>query len=163
MAAVAGSSLLARGFAREICSLGRMAFVVLREGGSFVQCVLASGAACGTGERATAQHKAEGHARRRSLQGAAARGGERRRRQRTGWGEGDSWGSRVRVREGWMNEIGCTNLKYWMMGKENFRNIYWIGEQIEPLKNYLYKTWSARDCKARVQLHCFSFPGPIKS
>ena len=36
--------MLARGFAREICSLGRMAFVVLREGGSFAQCVLASGA-----------------------------------------------------------------------------------------------------------------------
>ena len=43
-AAAAGRSVLVRGFAQEIRSLGRMAFVVLREGGSFAQCVLASGA-----------------------------------------------------------------------------------------------------------------------
>ena len=95
------------------------------------------------------------------MQGAAAHWGERRRWRRTGWEEGDVWGSRVR--EGRMDEIGCTNLKYWRMGKENFRNIYWIGEQIEPLKNYLYKTWSARDCKAESSYIVFSFPGPIKS
>ena len=43
-AAAAGRSVLVRGFAQEIRSLGRMAFVVLREGSSSVQCALAAGA-----------------------------------------------------------------------------------------------------------------------
>ena len=36
--------LVLRGFAQEIRSLGRMAFVVLRKGMSSVQCVIAAGA-----------------------------------------------------------------------------------------------------------------------
>ncbi|RLN23743.1 aspartate--tRNA ligase 2, cytoplasmic-like [Panicum miliaceum] len=46
-AAAAARSVLVRGFAQEIRSLGRMAFVVLREGRSSVQCVLAAGAGAG--------------------------------------------------------------------------------------------------------------------
>jgi hypothetical protein len=44
LGAAAGHSVLVRGFAQqEIRSLGRMAFAVLREGRSSVQCVLAAG------------------------------------------------------------------------------------------------------------------------
>nr|CAB3471680.1 unnamed protein product [Digitaria exilis] len=53
-AAAVGRSVLVRGFAQDICSLGSMAFVVVRQGRSSVQCVLAANAGAGVSRQMVA-------------------------------------------------------------------------------------------------------------
>ncbi|KAF8643660.1 hypothetical protein HU200_066716 [Digitaria exilis] len=53
-AAAVGRSVLVRGFAQDICSLGSMAFVVVRQGRSSAQCVLAANAGAGVSKQMVA-------------------------------------------------------------------------------------------------------------